>query len=190
MTPEDWERHMSWRRHCIEPRVFFRVFKTLSMTELWVLFMSTFAALYATFLQPRGWPVLCAASYSILFQLTSFALALLMVFRTNTAHMRWWEARTAIGRWLSVVRNCQRMLVTWAPPEEAHLVREFARWNAALTTAGAAYLNRNDELYQEYCDDLLSPDEIAWLSEADNPPVVVMMMMSGILKRWAGARGC
>lgn len=66
------------------------------------------------------------------------------VFRTNTAHARWWEARTAVGRWLNVVRNSQRMLLSWTYPSEAHLVREFARWSAVLTPAASAYLCRRE----------------------------------------------
>lgn len=52
------------------------------------------------------------------------------------------QARTAVGRWLNCVRNTQRMLLSWAPPREAPLVREFARWNAVLTAAACAYLCR------------------------------------------------
>ena len=52
------------------------------------------------------------------------------------------QARTAVGRWLNVVRNTQRMLLSWTPASEAHLVREFARWNAVLTPAACAYLCR------------------------------------------------
>ena len=54
--------------------------------------VSTGVALYAHYLQPKpGWPVAASADYMIVFQLTSFAVALLLVFRTNTAHSRWWE---------------------------------------------------------------------------------------------------
>lgn len=98
MTPADWDAHLSWRRHCPEPRVFARVFKMLSVVELWVLSVTVGAGLYATYLQKRpGWPALCSRDYMIVFNITSFALALLMVFRTNTAHARWWEVRGRPG---------------------------------------------------------------------------------------------
>lgn len=40
------------RRHCIEPRVFARVFHVLSVVELWILAVSLFAAFYATYVEP------------------------------------------------------------------------------------------------------------------------------------------
>lgn len=64
----------------------------------WALQVSLVVALYATYLQPKpGWPVAVSGDYMIVFQLTSFAVALLLVFRTNTAHSRWWEVRRRVG---------------------------------------------------------------------------------------------
>jgi hypothetical protein len=37
MTPDGWDRHLSWRRFCPEPRVFLRVFRMLSVVEAWIL---------------------------------------------------------------------------------------------------------------------------------------------------------
>lgn len=44
--------------------------------------------------------------------------------------------------------------------------------------------------YWELCKDLLQPSELAWLKSCDNPPVKVMSIMSGLVKRqaWAGGR--
>ncbi|KAL4855857.1 hypothetical protein ACK3TF_003624 [Chlorella vulgaris] len=182
-SPGEWERHASWWRHCPEPIICVRVFRMLSIVEAWALLVSTAVALYATLLQPKpGWPEAVSGDYIIVFQLTSFAVSLLLVFRTNTAYSRWWEARQAFGRWLNCVRNAQRMLLSWAPPEEAHIVHEFARWNAALTTAACAYLRREDA-YWQHAEDLLQPGELLWLTRCDNPPVKVTMVMSGLLKR-------
>ena len=101
------------RRHCPEPLVFARVFHMLSMVEIWILGVSLFACLYATYVEPLPGAVrLCSKDYVLIFQLTSFAIALLMIFRTNTAYARWWEARTAVGRWLNCVRNAQRLMLT------------------------------------------------------------------------------
>jgi predicted membrane chloride channel (bestrophin family) len=89
MTPDDWDRLQSWRRHCVEPSVCLRVFRTLSVLELWAAAVAVAVGAYATYLQPRpDWPDLVSKDNMIVFTLTSFALALLMVFRTNTAHVR------------------------------------------------------------------------------------------------------
>lgn len=37
--------------------------------------------------------------------------------------------------------------------------------------------------YWEVCEDLLQPAELAWLRSCDNPPVKVMAIMSGLVKR-------
>ena len=92
LSPSDWDKHMSWRRHCPEPLILARVFRMLSMAELWVGLVSTLVALYAAYLQPKdGWPQITNRDYLVVFQLTSFAVALLLVFRTNSAYSRWWE---------------------------------------------------------------------------------------------------
>lgn len=55
----------------------------------------------------------------VVFELTSFALALLMVFRTNTAHLRWWEVRgggTAVPLGLADGRCVWAMRNVWFEP--------------------------------------------------------------------------
>ena len=42
------------------------------------------------------------------FNLTSFALSLLLVFRTNTSYARWWDARVTWGAVLSGSRDLIR----------------------------------------------------------------------------------
>jgi len=52
--------------------------------------------------------------------LTSFALSLLMIFRTNSAYARFWEARTAWGLIIALTRNLVRRASAWcAPPQPA-----------------------------------------------------------------------
>ena len=53
-----------------------------------------------------GWPTIVSSKYLEPFALTSFALSLLLVFRTNSAYDRWWEARKAFG----VMYNCTRVI--------------------------------------------------------------------------------
>ena len=60
-------------------------------------------------MQPRGapqWPPL--DTITVLYQpfaISSFAMSLLMVFRTNSSYARWWEARTVWGQIYAVSRN-------------------------------------------------------------------------------------
>lgn len=72
-----------------------------------------------------------------------------------------------------------------APP----VVAEYARWNAALTAAAAAYLTRDARHLERHCGDLLTPSELAWLKGCDNPPVKVLLVLSALVKRCALNRG-
>ncbi len=98
------------------------------------------------------------------------------------SHLPSLQARQAFGRWLNCVRNSQRMLLNWAEADEAPVVHEFARWNAALATAACSYLRRKD-CYWQHVEGLLQPAELGWLIQCDNAPVKVLMIMSGLLKR-------
>lgn len=95
------------------------------------------------------------------------------------------QARQAIGRWLNSIRNTQRLLPTWLPPSEAHIVSEVARWLAALTPVSAAYLCRDPAFVNDHCSDLLNAEELSWLRGCANPPVKVLMVLSRIIKRCA-----
>ena len=51
--------------------------------------------------------------------------------------------------------------------------------------AACEYLCR-DTQHWEFVTDLLTTDEVAWLAAADNPPVAVLAIMSGLLARCGG----
>jgi predicted membrane chloride channel (bestrophin family) len=44
------------------------------------------------------------------FNLTTFALSLLLVFRTNSSYSRWWEARMVWGAVVNLSRNFARQV--------------------------------------------------------------------------------
>lgn len=48
------------------------------------------------------------------FQLTSFALSLLLVFRTNSSYSRWYEGRRRFGRITTTCRDICRQVGRWA----------------------------------------------------------------------------
>lgn len=67
--------------------------------------------------QPRGAPKWPGPSHRGLawqvLSMTSFALSLLMIFRTNSCYARWWEARTAWGLVVAAARNLVRQAAAW-----------------------------------------------------------------------------
>jgi predicted membrane chloride channel (bestrophin family) len=63
------------------------------------------------YMQPDGWPRVSDHPELITpFTITSFALSLLMLFKTNSAYARWWEARTQLGQLYINVRSVLRMV--------------------------------------------------------------------------------
>ena len=51
-----------------------------------------------------SWPSLHDLDASLSYSLSSFALSLLLIFKTNTSYARFWEAR---GAWSGVYADCR-----------------------------------------------------------------------------------
>jgi hypothetical protein len=66
---------------------------------------------FITLQQPKkGWPQATSRDYLVPFTLTSFAVSLLLVFRTNSSYSRWWEARMQVGGLVNRCRSVARMV--------------------------------------------------------------------------------
>eukprot|EP00887_Chlorella_sp_A99_P002774 scaffold6.g2774.t1 len=181
--PRTWDLHISWRRHLPEPLVFVRVLTNLAPIVIWCTAVATVVTCFNRLLQPKaGWPVFSAANWAVIFQLTSFVLGLLLVFRTNAAYDRWWEARKACGSMLNCVRNTQRMAISWMGPEDEAALQALTRWNAALAALAFAYLCARDAHY-EHAEDLLSKEELAEAKRVRQPPMLALGVMSALLAR-------
>ncbi|GFH16335.1 uncharacterized protein HaLaN_12732, partial [Haematococcus lacustris] len=85
-----------------------RIIRQLASPLSWVLAVSTALCFYET---ARDSGVLSSEYPSLLMSspqpqvLTSFAVSLLLVFRTNQSYDRWWEARKVWGGILNRVRD-------------------------------------------------------------------------------------
>jgi hypothetical protein len=69
------------------------------------------------------------------FQLTSFALSLLLVFRTNSSYARWYEGRRAFGRITTMVRDICRQMLALVPQADRTCRALVARWLIAFCRA-------------------------------------------------------
>ena len=77
----------------------------------------------------------------VMHSLMGFAISMLLVFRTNTAYDRWWEARKLWGQLVNVSRNTAIKLAAILPQEDERsraLVRAPARPIRARTAAAPA----------------------------------------------------
>lgn len=54
------------------------------------------------------WPMLGLQPVQTFFSAITFALTLLLVFKTNSSYARWWEARKDVGQLVSLAHNIVR----------------------------------------------------------------------------------
>ena len=53
----------------------------------------------------------------------------------------------------------------------------------------ASHASCHQDCYWEHCAEVLAPGEISWLRGCDNPPVKVLMVLSGLVARWGRVGG-
>lgn len=75
----------------------------------------------------------------LMHSLLSFAISMLMVFRTNSAYDRWWEGRKLWGALINNSRNLAIKLNTFLPPDRMEERKVFAK----LIPMFALYLKRH-----------------------------------------------
>jgi hypothetical protein len=93
-TEEDWNKHASNWRYLIEPKVLLKVIASLSVPLMLVTSIAVGCAVYEG-LRPAHYRSLANLHLTFEYSLVSFALSLLLVFKTNTSYARFWE-----GVWL------------------------------------------------------------------------------------------
>jgi putative membrane protein len=117
------------------------------------------------------------------FSLTSSALGLLLVFRTNTSYARWLTARSA---WATVAARCAdlaRQALTWTPPgaggSAAGLAELVCRWAITFTFALKAHLRDGEDAAERLAArGTLPPAELAAFADAPHRPLFAAQMLS------------
>lgn len=114
------------------------------------------------------------------FEYTGAVLGLVLVFRTNAGHERWWEARKLWGAITNQSRNL--FVMTWNYGEDNQAWRgEMTKWIVAFSFATKESLR-----LQKNFDDLrdwLSQSEIEALQNAHNMPLFVSAKMAALLEQ-------
>ncbi len=184
MTDTMWVQHHSWLRHLPEPVRFFSLIYGLWPIIAWSTLVTVLVGLYAELLQGKnGWPNAVMTGYLQPFILTSFAVALLLVFRTNSSYDRWWEARKSFGLMYNCVRNIVRLTSAWLPPsEQPDIGVNIVRWASILGAAAMTFLRDDPNFLLEH-EDLLTEAEMDWLLSRPQPPIAVLQVISSLLRR-------
>jgi putative membrane protein len=120
------------------------------------------------------------------FDYTGVVLGLVLVFRTNTGHERWWEARKLWGG----INNQSRNLVIGAlnygevfniGPQESLWRKEMVKWTVAFSFAARESLRNSKNL--DDLTDLLSQQELEALKAAGHMPLFVATKIAALLQQ-------
>ena len=114
------------------------------------------------------------------FEYTGAILGLVLIFRTNAGHERWWEARKLWGSIVNRSRNLLLMVWNYGVDDEQWR-KEMNKWIIVFSFATKEFLRlkRNfDDL-----NDILSELEIAELKNAQHMPIFVAGKIAALLEQ-------
>eukprot|EP00887_Chlorella_sp_A99_P008256 scaffold12.g8256.t1 len=203
---EQWAAHRSTRRYWRHIRFLpsSRIVKGLRVPLLAVAGMSTLISAYLEAeeagILPKTEPFLEVHS-ALPSTLTSFALALLLVFRTNASYSRWLDARKAWGLLVNRSRDLNRVGLCWMPETRPELLDMLARWTVAFARSLMAHLRRAAAaprlrcLQREEGDaegelaHLLPQHELEALLAADHRPNYCLQVLTQVIKASQIERG-
>jgi putative membrane protein len=114
------------------------------------------------------------------FEYTGAVLGLVLVFRTNSGHDRWWEARKLWGNIVNQSRNL--LLMAWNYGSNDKQWRdEMTKWIIAFSFATKESLRQQQNF--DDLKDVLSDSEIGELRDAPHMPVFVSNRIAALLSR-------
>lgn len=185
-TFKNWAAHRSTKRYSRHLLTLFgsRIFRGLLWPLLVVTAVSTALASYETLLEmgllPSSFPGLSVEATAP-FSLTSFALSLLLVFRTNTSYARWQEARSIWGGITNRSRDILRQALTFVPGDDPELVDMFKRWSIAYSKVLMCHLREEGDAESEL-QDVLQPEELRTLLATKHRPNYVLQILSELVE--------
>jgi len=120
------------------------------------------------------------------FEYTGVVLGLVLVFRTNTGHERWWEARKLWGGIVNQSRNLVIGALNYGEvlntdPQESPWRKEIVKWTIAFSFAARESLRNGKNL--DDLTDLLSQQELEALKAADHMPLFVASKIAVLLQQ-------
>ncbi|PSC69999.1 low-CO2 inducible [Micractinium conductrix] len=182
---ELWRKHRSSARYWRHITGIFesRIVSGLAAPLGYVAALSTTVALYHV-LAEAGYimdvPDLKLASNAP-FGLTSFALSLLLVFRTNSSYGRWDEARKMWGLIVNRSRDFVRQGLGYIPDSQPELQNMLCRWTVAYSRSLMCHLRPGENLEEELKETLPAHELKALLSSTHRPNYVVQVL-TAVLK--------
>ncbi|GAB4818998.1 hypothetical protein N2152v2_006044 [Parachlorella kessleri] len=116
------------------------------------------------------------------FALTSFALSLLLVFRTNASYERWDGARKMWGLVLNRSRDITRQGLAWIPNDRPEMKDMLCRWVPAFSKALMCHLRPGEDAAKELAGVGLLPHEVEACLKSTHRPNYVMQVLASIIR--------
>jgi len=182
---ELWKKHRSGDRYLYNLTTFpsSRILWSLLPPTMWGVSVATAVGVYETCLAngtlPADLPHI-TWSQPLFLSLSSFALSLLLVFRTNSSYGRFDEARKMWGATLNRCRDITRQAVTFFPKECEEQKVAVGRWMIAFARAMRIHFQNEGDLRTDL-KDVLSAQELDLLCGAQHKPVMALAVMSEII---------
>lgn len=121
------------------------------------------------------------------FTMSSFALSLLLVFRTNQAYNRWWEARCIWGAIINTCRDIVRQALTRFDPRDDDLKEEVTRLVSAWPRSLIFHLGERTDLSVEVLEKkygkILTKKEKDKLMACVHKPMTCTGMISDAIRK-------
>jgi putative membrane protein len=183
-THKDWIRHRSSDRLCrnwssirtsgIMRQLFAEISLVAAVAAAVVIWNGVLAPEY-------GVPMLCLPTAP--FILSSPALGLLLVFRTNASYHRWWDGRKMWGEIITQSRNVVRTASTWTNDEEALEELVIATWLFPRSIMNKLSgpdddIDFREELRKQFGEDFDSTSFVSRLMSAPDRPMAALMNLS------------
>ena len=120
------------------------------------------------------------------FEYTGVVLGLVLVFRTNTGHERWWEARKLWGGIVNQSRNIVIEALSYSEvlnigSQESLWRKEMVKWTVAFSFAARESL-RNGKNFDDLTD-LLCEQELEALKSAVHMPLFVASKIAALVQQ-------
>lgn len=144
-----------------------------------ILLLSLLAGLYAFLISIVDIYYFDLPHFSVTpFEYTGVVLGMVMVFRTNSGHDRWWEARKLWGNIVNQSRNL--LLLSWNYGKgDIDWCKDMSKWVVIFAYATKESLR----LQKNFADvkHLLTADELDKLTKAAHMPVFVSDKIAGLI---------
>lgn len=183
---EKWRAQRTWKRY-VGLFDCFNLLRVSFWPVIVVTLASTAIVLYRQIAVERhGWAWFkggnSSGEYSVPFQLISFALSLLLVFRTTEVYRRWWDARRSAGRLCTCMRHVVRMGVCWFGDDACGKrdLRALAHWTQILPFMMLFHVCEGHDM-QAIMQNLIPRHEMDFLKRTKRPSFLVATTITHII---------